>query len=409
VISRRVFGKAASVAVFGKGGMPPRPVNAPDGQQATGGIQPGQSPGIIVARKVIVSGSGGGVFVYDPSIAAGNLIASITDATTSPTGDTTEKGINSYGTVSGITYATGLNQKGSSGFPGLSVIDIANTPFLPAGFFAVSTDGASPTAEAVVDSGSTTNTDPGASITVASQASTAGPIPHGLIVMTAGQVRIGTGNTLIVDDNAGALQLTKPLAAAPAAVAATGLLYANVNATPAAVLPSGFAGTLALTQTETGTRTLGNSTAPANLSFAWVIPAGDLAVGTVYVVEVPLTGVSQLQVLNLGVNLGGFTNVVPVSGGVFAAAGHGIAGTVVLKLTCTATGGAGSVNVDMSGSVQDASVNRTGANSAPVNGHTTIGINTFVANAFAVAADWGALAAGQSLNGVTSTLTRTGP
>ena len=56
-----------------------------------------------VQNKVLVAGVGGGVFVYDPTVANGNLIASITDATTGPTGETTQQGITSY-------------QKGTAGF-----------------------------------------------------------------------------------------------------------------------------------------------------------------------------------------------------------------------------------------------------------------------------------------------------
>jgi len=54
---------------------------------------------VITAAQVIVGGpstAGTGVFVYDPTVATGNLIASITDSTTSPTGDTTLVGITSY-------------------------------------------------------------------------------------------------------------------------------------------------------------------------------------------------------------------------------------------------------------------------------------------------------------------------
>lgn len=52
--------------------MPPPPQNAPGGQQATGGVQPGQSNAVVVADKVIVFGAGSGVFVYSGTPGLGN-------------------------------------------------------------------------------------------------------------------------------------------------------------------------------------------------------------------------------------------------------------------------------------------------------------------------------------------------
>lgn len=41
-----------------------RPVNAPPGQAVSPGVQPGVTGGIVLARYVIVTGAGGGVFIY---------------------------------------------------------------------------------------------------------------------------------------------------------------------------------------------------------------------------------------------------------------------------------------------------------------------------------------------------------
>ena len=66
-------------------------------QPPTSAVAPSQAAGTLRARTVIVFGANGGVFVYDPAVTAGDLIASITDAATSPTGDTIpDKGIVSY-------------------------------------------------------------------------------------------------------------------------------------------------------------------------------------------------------------------------------------------------------------------------------------------------------------------------
>jgi hypothetical protein len=77
--------RAAMATAAITGWRPPRRAMKPD----TEGVFP----------FVIVGGGGAasGVFVYDPVVAKGDLIASITDALTSPTGDTTLQGITSYG------------------------------------------------------------------------------------------------------------------------------------------------------------------------------------------------------------------------------------------------------------------------------------------------------------------------
>lgn len=55
-----------------------------------------------VQNQVIVGGGGSaGVFVYDPVVAAGDLIASITNSITGPFGEATQKGVTSYG-ASGV-------------------------------------------------------------------------------------------------------------------------------------------------------------------------------------------------------------------------------------------------------------------------------------------------------------------
>lgn len=91
----------------GLGGMPPVPLNAPQGAALTGGVQPGQSSGIVTANKVIVFGPGDGVFVYSGAPpAAGNLIASIAPAAgTDPYGNHYVAGDASYS----ATFATALN------------------------------------------------------------------------------------------------------------------------------------------------------------------------------------------------------------------------------------------------------------------------------------------------------------
>lgn len=55
-------------------------------------VAPTQSAGTLRARVVIISGTGAGVFIYDPSAGAGNMIASGTDANADPSGNKTLAG-----------------------------------------------------------------------------------------------------------------------------------------------------------------------------------------------------------------------------------------------------------------------------------------------------------------------------
>lgn len=73
-----------------------------------------------VQNQVIVSGTNGGVFVYDPSPGKGNLIFSATDAAEDPYGNATLKGATGYSVSGGTYYAASMGPA----FGGASVFGI---------------------------------------------------------------------------------------------------------------------------------------------------------------------------------------------------------------------------------------------------------------------------------------------
>jgi hypothetical protein len=65
-----------------------RPLNAPPGVPGSPGVQPGVSGGVVIANKVIVFGTGDGVFVYSGTPGKGNPpVAWVSGALTDPYGN----------------------------------------------------------------------------------------------------------------------------------------------------------------------------------------------------------------------------------------------------------------------------------------------------------------------------------
>ena len=182
-----------------------RPLNAPTGQPLAYGTQPGTTSPLLRAVLVLVGGGGvSGVFVYDPAIAAGDLIASMTDATADPFGDVTAKGVTAYVVIGGHRYAINLNQQIALGLPGLGVFNTASQPFSASGFYAFSNGTA--LAEALIYSGQVTNTDVAAYLTVESQ--TQSTVTNGAMAVNAGNITLGSHLTLVVNDNTQAVTAT---------------------------------------------------------------------------------------------------------------------------------------------------------------------------------------------------------
>jgi hypothetical protein len=75
-----------------------RPLNAPVAGQLVPGVQPGTSGGVVVAREVIVfgTGTGTGIFAYSPTPGPNNLVYSETQAAADSFGNTTVPGTTVY-------------------------------------------------------------------------------------------------------------------------------------------------------------------------------------------------------------------------------------------------------------------------------------------------------------------------
>lgn len=298
------------------------PLNAPPAAPLVPGIQPGALAAVIRAVLALIGGgppgSISGVFVYDPAIAAGDLIASMTDSLTDPFGDTTVKGVAAYVTAGGRLYAVGLNTSGPGGLPGVTVQNVASFPTTPAGFYAESS-AAGTIAEASVYSGQSTAGDVAAQIIVLSQLGSGG-VTGGLVQMPAGRVTLGNAPTVTVNDTTGAVTATRGSAATPtllttdvwnslaiggswtaAGTGVNGFFYRllttgdvllawevnNNSATPGTLgtLPAGYrpAGTVRLQSgwTGTGPTTYNDQFAPAlQITSAGVITGVGLFVGT---------------------------------------------------------------------------------------------------------------------------------
>lgn len=153
-----------------------------------------------------------GAFFYSSSPALGNLIASITASTgTEGFGNHYGQGINSYVTIGGKIYAISLNQTGGpSSNAGLSIATLTSPPNSPAGVFG---DSSSTTADIIVTSGKKASSDTAALILMFS-AQLAGLV-NGSAEIKAGFITVGATDTVVVNDNSGALTMTNTVVPPP--------------------------------------------------------------------------------------------------------------------------------------------------------------------------------------------------
>ena len=296
-------------------------------------------PGVLFL--VLVAGTNGGVFVYDPTAAAGNLIASLTDAATDPFGNVTEKGVSAYVTdINGIHEAVNLNVSNVNGLAGLSIRDTAHLPFAPPGVYGQgSGSGGASKAVVFLDSGLVTNTDTDA--VVSAQSQTQSGVAGGSVFIGSGQVILGNTSTAVVNDNTGAITLAQSVAT-PAGTAGS-QLWSSSNGVPSIQTIAGLSGTLPATQTDTSTNT--NATASfAAMTKVWSIPAPDMRAGTCYRLTAWGNGVQGSTQQQLNMRLSGLdsaTTLLNDMAGATIAASASFHWRYVAEVTCTATGSPG--------------------------------------------------------------------
>ena len=333
----------------------------------------------VQSLVIIQTGSpGSGLFLYNGTPGPGTLLASVTESTADPFGNTTQPG-------------------GFVIYDGNAYIDVH-----------VNTTIGAPAIEMITGAGSEAD-----HAAIYTQVNNPFAVNERLVT-----VLLGPGSTH--DGIAPFVQLASATKSGSSAAAGIlGLFVSGVSTNVAfwdvtglqAIGPGGGNGWYCNgTQTDSTSHPQTNivSTSFGNVTAAWTIPAGDVNVDTIYEVEMPFTGVHEGIQLNIGINFAGtFTNIVPLAA-TWITTGHSYAGSLRLKLTFTASGALGAANIDIDGTIQDSGVARAPATSMTLNGHTSLSIDTTAAHAFAVAVQWASSNASQSLTGLGSVYRRNG-
>jgi hypothetical protein len=351
-------------------------VSTPGGLSWQGGWD---EPGVLSLLIIETGIPGSGLFLYNGVPGLGTLLASVTESSTDPFGNTTQPG--GFVVYDGNAYID-VHVNTTIGAPAIEQVTGAGSEAEHTAFYTVVT---SPLA--VNESMAMVLTGPG---------STADNVQAQLQLLSAAKNSSSlAAGTLVIDTN-GSL---------------ANKAFWDTTGFQTATSPTGTGWYVNGTLTDTSTNTAGNTATSATaITAAWTIPANDANVGTVYEIEVPFTGTEETAVLNLGMLVDGSTNtnLVPVAGSAITA-GHGFAGTVRLRLICTATGSGGTYNLDMKGELQDSSINRTAATSLTLNGHAGgHSLSTNASHTVAVSAFWGSNVASETISGITSKFTRAG-
>jgi hypothetical protein len=198
--------------------------------------------------------------------------------------------------------------------------------------------------------------------------------------------------------------------ATPAAPANGFKLWADPNTGMMTVQnQSTLGGRLAANQSDLTTNT-NNNNVTQPITKSWPIPANDAVAGSVYYIEVPVSGTLQAQQLNIGLLQDGiFVNVVPVAAAAFAA-GTGIVGTLKATIKILSAGAGGTAQWDFDGTITNGGANRSTATGIGMQGRRiTNAFDTTVSHTLAIGAQWAVAAAGETISGFGSNFIRQGP
>jgi hypothetical protein len=172
---------------------------------------------------------------------------------------------------------------------------------------------------------------------------------------------------------------------------------------------SGLGGRLAANQSDLTTNT-NNNNVTQPITKSWAIPANDAVAGSVYYIEVPVSGTLQAQQLNIGLLQDGiFINVVPVAAAAFGA-GTGIVGTLKATIKVLSAGAGGTAQWDFDGTLTNNGANRSTATGIGMQGRrASNAFDTTVSHTLAIGAQWAVAAAGETISGFGSNFIRQGP
>ena len=336
-------------------------------------------PGVLSLVIIETGIPGSGLFLYNGVPGPGTLLASATESTADPFGNTTQPG--GFVVYDGKAYIE-MHVNTGAGAPAIEMVTGVASEADHAALYTFPNN-----VGLVNEIIGTFLVGPGSSfdgIQAAINLASSAKDGSELAVGTLGTIKSGIFTNIATWDAAGFQTIS----------AGGGTWQANGTQTDATSHP----------QTNIVTTSFGNVTA------AWTIAANDANVNTIYEVEMPFTGVHEGIQLNIGVNFGGtFTNVVPMAAAAFTT-GHSYVGSLRLKLTCTATGSsAGAFNVDIDGTANDSGAARASGTSVALDGHTALSsVNTTAAHAFAVAVNWNSSNASQTITGLGSVYRRNG-
>ena len=167
----------------GLGGQQPPPQNSSPAGQLVPGVQPGVT-GQIVASRVVIIGSAGGLFVYSPTPGLGNLVASVSGhAGTDPFGNAYPEGFAAFVNITdNVTVQMGEASFGGTPVAGMFMHDSSSVAFSDPCFGTVGAGAGGP--DCIMWSGQGNSGSSGSGIEC--QDSTGSGVPGGLVTVVGG-------------------------------------------------------------------------------------------------------------------------------------------------------------------------------------------------------------------------------